>query len=700
MTTQPPRRLGLLLLALALTACGGGASFDTRFPDNRASDLDAVLSRLGRPSAAPPVAALLTTEPKLVLVGLPDGAIRWSEPVVSPLSAPHIAGDYVILHEQRGVVVRDLATGATRTTLPDDAMHLAGADGEGALAALVLSTGGGVGARSRLVVLDRGSVRWKRNLEQAVGAPAVASGLVFVPWATQNLSVLDAGGTELARLRLADSPVGHALRAGGDVFFGQRAVTRVGPRAVAGTAEGTGAYVPPSQPIPGDPAFLIDPYRPAPAPSNAVHRLRYAWRPVSAGDATALADGNLYVLFYRFVFALDAASGTVRWAHEHGQDVVGLDVIEGGVVVVDAAGGLHRLDASDGTTRWSAQVAGVSPVVAVVRADGVPAGGAPQEAALSLEDQLLAAALSTDARLVPARIFAVGALAAMPGDGVTRNLISICDDPQAPPTVRRAGCDALAERSEGAEEVLRALGRHARYLEGTTAPPVGALARAAVRMQERRAVPLLIAHLRDPETPAADLVALADALAALGAREAVVPLTDFLRLYHADGESDALTAGLGAVARALVRLQGPAAEETLREVQRDELAPEAVRGLMGQALSMLEEPAEEAPPSVEATDADDDAPAASGAPGLPPHTSAQAVEAALADAMGPLRACLGGANAASARLVLDLRGDGTLLGVTVAPATLQECIEPLVRSAQFLGNRRNAREQVRYTLRR
>jgi hypothetical protein len=77
-----------------------------------------------------------------------------------------------------------------------------------------------------------------------------------------------------------------------------------------------------------------------------------------------------------------------------------------------------------------------------------------------------------------------------------------------------------------------------------------------------------------------------------------------------------------------------------------------------------------------------------------------ALEATLEPVMTSMRACLTAANVRSARLVLDLDGDGTLRSVVTAPEELGPCLEPLVRSVTFRGNSRNAREQVRYTLRR
>ncbi|MCU0671727.1 MAG: PQQ-like beta-propeller repeat protein [Myxococcota bacterium] len=700
------RRLLSIALLFAV-ACGGGSGFSPTFPDNRRADLESVSARLASSSApnAPAVAAMLTTEPKLVLVGLDDGAVRWSQPVDSPVSAPHVAGDYVVLHERGGVVVRDLSSGATRATIEDESMFLTGAGGEGRLIALALSTGGGVGARSKLVVIDGGSVAYARELEQALGAPTVAAGMVFVPWATQNVSVLDDGGAELARVRLTDTPVGRVFRSGSDVFLGQRAVMRFSPELASGTREAAGGYEPTLRPVPGDPAFVVDPYRPTPSPSSAVHRLRYAWGATQSGARTALVDGNLYAIFYRFVFALESDGPGVRWVHEHDADLVGADVVDGGVVLVDANGGLAMLDAASGATRW-ARTSGTSPVVASVRASGVATGAAGVAATEPLANQLLTAAQSTDARLVPAQVLAVQMLAGLEGAEVTRNLIVLCESARAPASVRDGACNAVASRSDGADEVLSALARHARFLEGTTAPPVGPLARAAVTMRETRAVPHLLAHLRDPATAEAHLAPLARALTELEARESVEPLRDFLRLYHAEAESPEMIAGLAAVTDAIVALQGAAAQELLQELADDALTVEGLRPKLAEHLAALtaEEPSAaddegeeggEAGEGEGATETETPTEAR-----LPASTTVPVLEATLEPVMTSMRACLTAANARSARLVLDLEGDGTLRSVVTAPEELGACLEPLVRSVTFRGNSRNAREQVRYTLRR
>ncbi|MDQ3034678.1 MAG: PQQ-like beta-propeller repeat protein, partial [Myxococcota bacterium] len=223
----------LLFAAASLTAiagCGGAQSLAHDFPDDRPADVRAVLDRLAAagPRRDDEVVVGLTPEPmRLWAWDIAAGRTRWEQPVQAE-TMPHVAGDYVVVQEPGGIVVRRLADGSIATRFDDGELTLSGADGEGELAAIALSTGGAVGARSRLVAVRGGSVAWQLAMDQAIGEPAVRAGMVFLPWAQQNLSVLDgSGGAEIARVRFTRGVVGHAIAQGSDVLFGQRGLSRL-----------------------------------------------------------------------------------------------------------------------------------------------------------------------------------------------------------------------------------------------------------------------------------------------------------------------------------------------------------------------------------------------------------------------------------------------------------------------------------------
>lgn len=707
-------------LALLLAACGGGSSssaFGPTYPDNQQGAIDTVVSRLEANPApsAPPVAVGLTDAPhQLYAVNLRSGSLEWKVAVDTPASGPQIGGALVFLHETRGVVARDLRTGAERFVVEDEALHLAGAGGEGDWSVLALTTGGGVGSRSKLIVAKGGSVKHDLEVPHALGAPTVAAGMVFVPWATQNVSVLEAAtAEEIARIRITDTAVARAFRVGDDLFFGQQGVFRLTPSIVQGSRAESAYFEPMAREIPGDPTLMIDPYRPAPTPDSAVHHIRFAWRPAGDGESLRFADDTVYAVFYRFVFALDPNADRVRWVYAHPEDIVGAVAQEGGITLADQGGGLAFVGVDDGLRRWSASVDATPTVVALRPGDHVPSG-APEGEALSLRDQLLAAAQNTDSRLVPARKMAVHMLHALEDPDVTGHLITICDDSSAPAPVRSEACGRLAERTTGESHVLEALERHDRFLDETEAGPIGPLARAAVRMEATEAAPHLIAHLEDPATPAEALAPLLDALRELEVEDAAEPVRDFLRLYHASATGDAMLAAMTAGARTALALEAEPAAELIEELAADPLAPGPARGKLGEVLASYQ--AAEAEAEAEAAEAEDDEEgedeegedeegeeeAEDEPPPVPERVTLPMVQAALADVKAEMTACLASdpQRPRSARIVLVLAGDGSVQLVTINPESLQQCLEPLIRSADFPANTNDARQQITYTFRR
>lgn len=706
----------ITVVAALLAGCGGGLAsgggFSPTFPDNRAGDIEALLQRI---RSAPPrpdraVAVGVTANPsQLFAYDLTTGQRMWSRPA-ELRSVPHVAGTLVIAQERSTVVARDLATGEQQFEVDDAALHLIGADGDGTWSAFSLSTGGGVGSHSRLVVARNGSVSWDRELDHAIGEPAVVAGLVLVPWARQNVSVIDAqSGDEVARVRLSDAVVGHAFFDRGSVYLGQDGLFRITPAIASGSKAHSAFFEPTARELPGRPAFMRDAYQPPIAPGSAVHRVRYAWRPSGDGERVGLEDEILYFVFYRLVFALDPASQGVRWVHQHAADIVGASAVAGGLLVADERGGLSFVRASDGRAVPHGEL-GARPTYVTLRLDNAPQGGEPQGDVLSLRDQLLSAAQNTDARLANARVVAVRLLAGLDDPEVTASLADLCDDRRLPAAVKSAACTSLAERTAGPDQIVRALDRHAAFLRGTTAPPVGALAQAAARMHAVAAVPMLLAHLADPQTPSGDLAALLTALGTLGDRAAIEPIQDFIRLYHAEEADEDLARAMTAGVNALVLLAGPVSEDLLRETAADSSSMGAARDAAQAALVRLAQQTDQARQADqagqdaqqhEATGTEGDTSGGENA-GRPPAITQAMVDAALEPARGPLRECLrvDSTHPISARIIIGLEGTGTVDRVSVSPASAQACIEPLVRAQRFPPSHRGERQQVIYTLRR
>lgn len=711
MNTTLFRTVGWFSLLLAVSACGGASgAFSPTFPDSRESDIAHVVARVeAAPARTPSSIAVGVTEgstPELFAYDLRQGTKLWSVPTRTSVM-PVVAGDTVITDEERRITGRDLRTGTETFHLDSEALHLVGGDGEGQSGVFVLSTGGGVIASSKIFFIDGDSIRWTRTAEHACGAPAFHAGMVFVPWGTQNVSVLDSDSAdEIARIRIRDDVVGHAFVEGSHVYVGQAGLFRV-TSSIARGSKAEAAYLAVHTPdLPGRPAFLRDAYVPPPNASSAAHSVRFAWRAAGTGDEVQLQGDSLYLVFYRTIVALDPSGEHVRWLHQSTEDVVGASVQSNGLLIADHTGALTLLDRADGRPGWHGSL-GVAAASVDLGAGDLNLTSSPEGTAGTVRDQLTAAAEDTDARLVPVRVLAVRWLAALNEPEVTENLVAICSAPRVPPSVHNAACVALSERTTGGDQVLAALERHASFLQGTTVPPVGALAQAAMRMSERRAVPLLIAHLRDPQTPLEDLPALVTALKTLGDRSAADSLEDFVRLYHAEDATDTLTSALSLAIDALVTLAGPVAADTLREVADDPLGIGQVRSRAAAALETLGEASAAAqqadavrqngaPETDEGDEGDADADP------RPEMLSMQHVEAALAPSMNDLQTCMrqDSTHPPSVRIVIVVDGDGQVQQVTTQPPSTQACVTPFVTGATFPANRRGTRQVLTYTLRR
>lgn len=713
-TTTMRRALFACSLGLFSACAGTPLAFGTRYKDNDKQDVQQLLARVQN---APPrnsgtIAVGITTgpSPQLYAYDLASQTTLWKQPVAAT-SAPLLAGESVIFQTASSIVAVALRTGQKQVEVSRGDKVLRGADGEGALAVFVMGEGMGTFAKSEVVLLRRGAVDWTRPIHGMVGVPSVVGTVVLVPWSNQYVSAVDVeSGREVARVRVLDSVLAHALRDREHTYVGS---TR-GVALLSATVS-TGSLSPnmlklPDQNLPGRPQLLRDVYAQAapPTPDSAQHRIALVWEPRVLDNArVGFEDDTIYLVFYRFVFALSPADYGVRWVHRSETDIVGAAAEPGGVVIADASGGLTELAASSGEEIARSSTGLASDVVRVPTGMRSTDAGAP----LSIDARrasLLAAAQDTDARMVPARILAVRALAKLQEADATASLIALCEDRSLAPAVRTEGCVALRSRSLGSEYLLAALGRHAAFLTHTSAPPVGALAKAAVGAKETRAAGPLTEHLLDPETESSDLVVVVNALQDLGDPSATKPLESFLLRYHADPIDAELVSALEQVPAVLAKLEGQAAVPALTAVVDDGLGISSVRQKASEVLDALKAqadaeaakkaaeeaakdapPEEEAPPAVTTVDEEE----------MPTHLTTEMLDKALLPVRDQLQACVANDDKFQARAVLVIE-DGAVLMVSVLPANLQSCIEPLIRSQQFPKTRYPKKERVTYIVKR
>jgi outer membrane protein assembly factor BamB len=703
-----------MLAALWLTGCGGTpAAFGPMYPDNQQNEISALLARLdsaGAPKSAP--VAIGAAPGQLYAYDLP-GARRLWQHTVALRSAPQLAGDTVVVQVADRIVGYDLRTGEERFDVDSGPMLLKGAAGDGDRTAFVISQGQGTSARSEILLLRDGSIAWRRAFEGLGGVPAIAGDVVLVPWNMQFCSALELdSGREIARMRVQNGVISHVLNASGNIFLGSyHRLVRLTESIASARLPEQGQLEPLAQALPGRPLLLPDVYDSSKQArlDSAEHRIGLAYTPVPAGaDRVALQDGNLYLFFYRFIFALDPATAALRWVHVHPSEIVGAAAQPHGLLFGDERGGVTLLAARSGEPVWHADT-GIQSSLLRFPAEAI--GSARAGVALEsnvLRARLLAAIDDPDARLAPARVFAVEQLARFPEAAATADLVVLCNSDPLTPPVRDRACSELKSRPNGREAVLKELQRHAGYLEGTTSPQVGALATAAASLKLSEAAPLLVSHLEDPATRGNELPALVIALGDLGDARAGEGLAKFLARYHADPIDPGLVHALELVPAVLVKLRSTEARPMLSAVAADELGIYSVRqqarvgletltrleaAMAAQRAAPAAEPPEESPPAAEAPE---------DASAVPARLTTPMVDEVLLTARDPLKACLSGApGVVQARILLVIKS-GRAATVSVVPPELQSCIEPIIRAQTFPETLAQFAEpeRVTYTLRR
>lgn len=699
------RVLPLAALALAAGAGCGTSRATTPFGHGVRDDDEVAVSSVSRrlaaagdasPAGRPVVLGVGSSPSSLWAYDLEAQRLLWNEP--TELDAqPYLCGNYVVAQEGPDAVVRRLSDGHITTRVPDRELALVGAAGEGEVGALVLSTtSGGANVNSTLVLLSRGSPSARIDVEQALGRPAVHAGLVFIPWAHQNVSVLDPElGQEVARVRSTDHVIGTAITSGADVYFGSTELVRFGPALVTGDAHW---FAPPTVERAAHVPMFLDAYTRPPAARSAAHQVRMAFTPVRDGDETTLLEDTLIQVFYRVVFGLEAHGPGARWATVLEHDIVGIAHDPTGVVLVDEAGRVVVLLPADGRVGLVLET-GIATTYATAWLGNWAPALSPVGPATPIHDELVTLAEDNDSRLVPARSFAMRLLQDLPAEDVTGHVLGLCDNAALPAELHAAACAALAARDNGGDHVVAALGRHARFLDGTTAPPVGALARAAVVMREPRAVPLLIEQLADPATAAADLPAIFESLAAFHDPSAVEPVIAFLRLYHAEPAESDLAPALVAAAFAYTELAGTGAADALREFAGDaRSAPE----LIAAANEAIEIAAGGAPGSEDEVTAgtETEVEPMGLREELPHHLTTAMVADVLLDERHDLEQCLvtPGRVYGLARVVLVIEPSGELSMVSVSPMELTDCVEPRMRSVSYPATATRNRQRVTYEI--
>jgi hypothetical protein len=692
--SDAPREV-LRLVSVALWACGCAGTlapaFDNRFLDNSPARTAAIAARLANPAAASAASAPLlcaTThgaKPELVAYDLARASVRWRVALRAE-SRPELLADLVVTTAGGRLLAFDAASGTPRLNVPLGTCTYLGAAREGDRIFYTCETSGKqplAPPSARVTAIDArsGRVLWQREAAGKLGQPAASAGLVLLPWQWQSLAVLDArDGKELARLRSRDDVIDWVRADDRGVFFGQRTLYRFGRHGYAGQREASSHLRVASQDLPGRPPLMESAFAQKPGARSARGRIALYLEPEAHGnDGVGIAHDRYYLAFYRYVFAYDA-SGALRWAHMLAHDVLAGQVLPSGVAIVSDDGRMLVLGQDDGATLLQLAV-GSDLAAASLSATGLVLAAPALAPAPTLRRSLTEIALDSDARLLPARAYAVAQLARRDEPEVTRDLLDVYVETSTPPELKRAIAHALRERRQGLEHMVDALAARYDFLEQSRAAPLAMLVPALVEAHESRAVPRLLERMLDHETPLAELPIVVRAVVDLGGDSVLEPLLSFVRLYRADSSFASQPQALLEAARGVLLHGGDQGPELLATIVRDGRAsPALTSGIAG--LSRTERSAE---PTTEATVA-----AAAPSQALPMKLTQEAVNATFAEHIDDLRGCIidelgRNPKLALLRIAFIAESDGSIHALHFAPngKQLVACLYPKVAAYRF-----------------
>ncbi|MDP3277633.1 MAG: PQQ-binding-like beta-propeller repeat protein [Deltaproteobacteria bacterium] len=618
-----------LLPALALVALAGCMpavrrlnAFSSRFSDNQREAVTQVFASLPSQNADRPTNSLN----RPVLVGIRQaapravvavdgttGAALWTQELDAQ-SAPEILGDLVLVSTGARAVALDLASGARRWEVDLRSMPLVGAARDGNTVVVVASSGANGGPRAGRVLAvaaATGGEMWSHQVVGILGRPAAVSGHVFVPWDRQSLAVLDlATGVEQSRLRATDDVLSWVFAAPQGVFYGSRGAYRWSPRSASGTRADSDYAANPIENVPGDPSLFRDGFVPNNGTRTARDKIQFAFLPRAEADGhLAIAHDTIFLVYYRFILAFNAQTGAVRWARAVGPDeaesganatesvneaarraqaamsqydIESVTVTPTSLVVISANGKLRSIDPATGAVQGSLAIAGNLGAYTVdLGGFRAPSAGAEPAPTGAPRDQLVGLIRDADNRLVPMRGFLTRVLARDPAPEVTRELLELYRARAIPIPLRQEIAQALRTRTTGQQFLIEAIDGpedHYNYLENRQAPPLDIIAPTLASMGAREAVPRLMEHLLDHETPVEWLPMIVQAIVDLEDNTAVEPLKSFIRRYRSDSAfAGDRVAPLVAASSAVFRLGDAQGREWLGQMRQDVAAHQSLR---------------------------------------------------------------------------------------------------------------------------
>ena len=583
--SAPKTTTRLVILLAVLAACGPKAVFRLSADENNPYALAETLVRRELPEQPTPRNTdhqprvfVLTGGPQRTIVAydLASGNALWKTDA-DVQSRIAVGGDFLVALEGKQLVARDQARGAPRWRAAIPGMLIgAAADRERAYAAYK------DGNTYWLAGFDgaSGKVLWKADAAGQLGAPAAHGGVVYVPFLSQWLSIVEGRtGKQLTRVRGLDEQISTLRVTSHVAYYGSKqGVFELDRRSATGKrAESTyGVVTIPPQLAPA--TFGPDAYDPVSVTYTAADRSRVLWssQPTDAGPMKLSGDGYA-IHHFRFVFGF-ATTGDLRWSYSHPRvELVASDHTGRVIAAVSATGEVVALDPDTGAVRAKKSLGTTGPVIgATFDADGwAPSDTSPPA---STRDVLVGIARDPDARFDRVKELAVAALAKLPGPEVTGDLMSVLADKRAPVRIKDQVVELLIARKDPASlPVLTAqLAIHTDYLAQTEPEALAPVAKAIAGLADLPLDPAAVTaalealqfHLDAPTTEVPELVAVITAMAAIGGGSERLALGAHLLLYRADDALGDDPSWHAAIVGALAK-RGPGERVLLQQVAAD-----------------------------------------------------------------------------------------------------------------------------------
>lgn len=599
----------VLTTAILLAACGpkGMYTLTTEHKDNDRAALTAALAKRQLPEQAAPMNSarqprlfvLQNGAPKtIVAYDLNAGSVLWKVDA-DVQSRIWVGGDILLTLDGKQLVARDQQTGNAKWKLGIKGQFV-GASADKQRAYVVTREGTDQKPTWFLTAYDAasGKLVWQADpAEGQLGAPVAHAGLVYSPFLTQWLIVVDGtSGKPLARLRGVDEQISMVRATSRQAYFGSKqGVFALDARAATGKrSEAT--YGQAKIPAQLDrTSYGVDLYDNVQASFTAADRARVLWASEPTNDGPMKFTGDTYAVHYfRYVFGFNMA-GDIVWAYQNPRvELIASEHTGTTIVGVAANGDIVAIDPKTGAVRAHRHLGTQAQVVgATFDADGwTPTGEGEKVETVAA---LVAIARDRDARFDKVKELAVATLAKLPGADVTKEMLAVLSDKRAPAKLKDTVVEMLAQRKDaGALPVLTTqLAVHHDYIAKTEPESLGPVVRAIAALRgsavdPAHVPPALLAlqsHLEDPATQAPDLAAIIDAMAAIGGGAERATLSSHLLLYHADDDLGTDAGWQRAIVAAVQEHAGPYERELLRQVAADPRTKQGLADVIKETLA-------------------------------------------------------------------------------------------------------------------